>query len=197
MKTYIILYAEDVPHYAQGEVEARGPKDAIAKARKLDTESLTAYEPDWSGAVCRRIVSIEDPKGRSSPRRSRSMTSSCTMPTPECVSNSTPPRPCSKPYALRRWPNSIPKPGAGKATSTTPLNCAKTLSPRHGGNNDRISPSNMAHGLPEMRLRRQHRYQRQCLGAALPEWNARSDAVCGSCGHHGDVAGFTRPGGQP
>jgi hypothetical protein len=63
MKTYIILYAEDVPHYAHGEVEARGPKDAIARARKLDTETFTAYEPDWSGAVCRRIVSIEDPNG--------------------------------------------------------------------------------------------------------------------------------------
>jgi hypothetical protein len=64
MKTYTVLYAEDVPHYAQGEVEARGPKDAIARARKLDTDTFTAYEPDWSGAVCRRIVSIEDPKGK-------------------------------------------------------------------------------------------------------------------------------------
>jgi hypothetical protein len=63
MKTYTVTYAEDVPHYALGEVEARGPKDAIAKARKLDTETFTAYDPDWSGAVCRRIVSIEDPDG--------------------------------------------------------------------------------------------------------------------------------------
>ena len=42
MKTYTVLYAEDVPHYALGEVEARGPKDAIAKARKLNTETFTA-----------------------------------------------------------------------------------------------------------------------------------------------------------
>jgi hypothetical protein len=63
MKTYTVLYAEDVPQYAQGEVEARGPKDAIAKARKLDTDTFTAFEPDWSGAVSRRIVSIEDPDG--------------------------------------------------------------------------------------------------------------------------------------
>ena len=63
MKTYTVIYAEDVPHYAHGEVEARGPKSAIAKARKLDTDTLTAYDPDWSGAVCRRIVSIEDPDG--------------------------------------------------------------------------------------------------------------------------------------
>ncbi len=64
MKTYTVIYAEDVPHYAQGEVEARNPKDAIARARKLNTETFTAYEPDWTGAVCRRIVSIEDPDGR-------------------------------------------------------------------------------------------------------------------------------------
>jgi len=32
MKTYTVIYAEDVPHYALGEVEARGSKDAIAKA---------------------------------------------------------------------------------------------------------------------------------------------------------------------
>jgi hypothetical protein len=64
MKTYTVIYAEDVPHYALGEIEARGTKDAIAKARKTDTELFTAYDPDWSGAVCSRIVSIEDPAGR-------------------------------------------------------------------------------------------------------------------------------------
>jgi hypothetical protein len=63
MKTYTVIYAEDVPHYALGEVEARGQKDAVAKARKLDTDTFTAYDPDWSGAVSRRIVSIEDPDG--------------------------------------------------------------------------------------------------------------------------------------
>src|ERR1035437_10129019 len=39
MKTYTVIYAEDIPHYAQGEIEARGPKDAIAKARKIDTDT--------------------------------------------------------------------------------------------------------------------------------------------------------------
>jgi hypothetical protein len=63
MKTYTVIYAEDVPHYAHGEVEARGLKDAIAKARKLNTETFTAYDPDWSSAVSRRIVSIEGPGG--------------------------------------------------------------------------------------------------------------------------------------
>ncbi len=63
MKTYTVIYAEDVPHYALGEIEARSPKDALAKARKLDTDTFTAYDPDWSGAVCRRIVSIQDHEG--------------------------------------------------------------------------------------------------------------------------------------
>jgi len=61
MKTYTVIYAEDVPHYAQAEIEARGPKDAIAKARKID--NFTAYDPDWDNAVSRRIVSIEGPDG--------------------------------------------------------------------------------------------------------------------------------------
>ena len=56
MKTYQILYAEDVPHYAIGEIKARGPKDALAKARKVDTDTFTALDPDWSNPVCRRIV---------------------------------------------------------------------------------------------------------------------------------------------
>jgi hypothetical protein len=61
MKTYTVLYAEDVPHYSFGEIEARSDKSAIAKARKLDTETFQAYEPDWNNPVCRRIVSIEGP----------------------------------------------------------------------------------------------------------------------------------------
>ena len=60
MKTYTVIYAEDVPHYAQGEVRARGPKDVIPKAKKLDTDSFTAFDADWSNSVCRRIVEITD-----------------------------------------------------------------------------------------------------------------------------------------
>ena len=60
MKTYQILYAEDVPHYAIGEIKARGPKDALAKARKVDTDTFTALDPDWSNPVCRRIVHITE-----------------------------------------------------------------------------------------------------------------------------------------
>ena len=63
MKTYTVIYAEDVPHYAMGEIEARGSKAAIAKARKLDANTFGAYEADWDNPVCRRIVSIEDEAG--------------------------------------------------------------------------------------------------------------------------------------
>jgi hypothetical protein len=63
VKTYTVIYAEDVPHYAMGEIEARGPKAAIAKARKLDTDTFGACDADWNNAVCRRIVSIQDEAG--------------------------------------------------------------------------------------------------------------------------------------
>jgi hypothetical protein len=61
MKTYTVIYAEDIPHYAMGEIEARSPKAAIAKARKMDTDTFGAYDADWNNVVCRRIVSVEDP----------------------------------------------------------------------------------------------------------------------------------------
>jgi hypothetical protein len=64
MKTYTVLYAEDVPHYSYGEIEARNDKDALTKARKIDTETFGAYEPDWDHPVCRRIVSIEAADGK-------------------------------------------------------------------------------------------------------------------------------------
>ncbi len=60
MKTYKVLYAEDVPHYAFGEVEARNDKAALRKARKMDTSEFTSYDPDWDHSVCKRIVLIED-----------------------------------------------------------------------------------------------------------------------------------------
>jgi hypothetical protein len=63
MKTYSVLYAEDVPHYATGEIEARTDKAAIRKARKMKTEAFCSYDPDWDASVCKRIVFIEAPDG--------------------------------------------------------------------------------------------------------------------------------------
>ena|ERR1017187_5638874 len=109
MKTFTVIYAEDVPHYALGEIEARRPKEAVGKARKLDTDTFTAYDPDWSGAVSRRIVSIENPDGRTVAHDIRSTITSSTMPIPTSALSSTPPRQGSRPCARRRWRNSILK----------------------------------------------------------------------------------------
>jgi|GEM_PF-5676903 len=62
-KTYEIFYAEDVPHYATGEIEAGHDGEAIARAL-AHPWSNEASEPDWDSAVNRRIVSIEDPDGK-------------------------------------------------------------------------------------------------------------------------------------
>ncbi len=60
MQPYSVLYAEDVPLYALGEIAARNDASAIRKAKKMDTDQFQAYEPDWDGSVCKRIVWIED-----------------------------------------------------------------------------------------------------------------------------------------
>lgn len=62
MKTYTVLYAEDVPHYGTAEITAANPEEAIAAAKRLDV-SEQCTDPDWSNSACRRIVHIEDPDG--------------------------------------------------------------------------------------------------------------------------------------
>lgn len=63
IKTYNVLYAEDVPHYASAEIEARSDKAALRKARKLTADGFCGLDPDWDASVCRRIVFIEAPEG--------------------------------------------------------------------------------------------------------------------------------------
>ena len=60
MKTYSVLYAEDVPHYGTAEIEAETDAEAIAKAKAGPFET---DDPDWNNTVCRRIVHIEAPDG--------------------------------------------------------------------------------------------------------------------------------------
>ena len=60
MKTYSVLYAEDVPHYGTAEIEAENDAEAIAKAKAGPFET---DDPDWNNTVCRRIVHIEGPAG--------------------------------------------------------------------------------------------------------------------------------------
>jgi hypothetical protein len=60
MKTYTVLYAEDVPHYGATEIEAENDAEAIAMAKAADFDT---DDPDWNNTVCKRIVHIEGPEG--------------------------------------------------------------------------------------------------------------------------------------
>ncbi len=65
MKTYTVLYAEDVPHYGSMEIEAENDAEAIAKAQAISEEDLgnTTIDPDHDNSVSKRIVHIEDANG--------------------------------------------------------------------------------------------------------------------------------------
>ena len=64
MKTYSVLYAEDVPHYCAAEVEAENDDGALEKAKDHpNTGHLNFDDPDWNNPVCFRIVHIEDENG--------------------------------------------------------------------------------------------------------------------------------------
>jgi hypothetical protein len=65
MKTYTVLYAEDVPHYGTREFEAADDALAIECARAITADAMSKYtnDPDYSHTLCRRIVHIEGPDG--------------------------------------------------------------------------------------------------------------------------------------
>jgi hypothetical protein len=65
MKTYIVLYAEDVPHYGTAVIEAENDAGAIAKASAITDEDLgnITNDPDHCSTVCKRIVHIQDADG--------------------------------------------------------------------------------------------------------------------------------------
>jgi hypothetical protein len=60
MKTYSVLYAHDVPHYATVEIQAATNEEAISAATSRDTAELAFEDPDWNNPVIRRIVHILD-----------------------------------------------------------------------------------------------------------------------------------------
>jgi hypothetical protein len=62
MKTYTVLYAEEVPHYATVEIEADNDQDATERAKAHDFGDAP-LEADRNNAVSRRIVHIEDVAG--------------------------------------------------------------------------------------------------------------------------------------
>ena len=62
MKTYSVLFAEDVPHYGAVEIKARNAAAALKAAKAYDLSQVT-NDPDWSNSACTRIVHIQDPDG--------------------------------------------------------------------------------------------------------------------------------------
>jgi hypothetical protein len=61
MKTYTILFAEDVPHYGTVQIEARNKTSAIKAAEAYDYSDV-ATDPTWENSICKRIVYIvEEP----------------------------------------------------------------------------------------------------------------------------------------
>ena len=65
MKTYTVLYAEDVPHYGTREFEVADDTLAIERAKGITPEALSNYtnDPEYNNSRCRRIVHIEGPEG--------------------------------------------------------------------------------------------------------------------------------------
>lgn len=63
MKTYTVLYAEDVPHYGVAGITANDDTAAIAAAKRQDVGTV-AVDPDYENSACKRIVHIEDDTGR-------------------------------------------------------------------------------------------------------------------------------------
>jgi hypothetical protein len=70
MKTYTVLFAQDVPHFGSVEIAATGDEDALAKTR-VHWERAQRGEEPWplteaqhDSAVLARIVEIIDETGR-------------------------------------------------------------------------------------------------------------------------------------
>lgn len=62
MKTYSVLFAQDVPHYGTAEIEAKDDAAALEAAKAYDLSDVTDH-PEWENSVCKRIVYIEDQEG--------------------------------------------------------------------------------------------------------------------------------------
>ena len=65
MKTYSVLYAADVPHYATFEVQADTAEAAILAAKaSINAGDVVLADPDWDNTILERIVHIEDEAGK-------------------------------------------------------------------------------------------------------------------------------------
>jgi hypothetical protein len=62
MKTYSVLFAENVPHYGVGQIEAEDDAAALEAAKAYDLFRVTT-DGQWGNSACKRIVHIEDSEG--------------------------------------------------------------------------------------------------------------------------------------
>ena len=62
MKTYTVLFAEDVPHYGTAEIQADSDDAALEAAKAYDISEVTS-DAEWENSACKRIVWIEDAEG--------------------------------------------------------------------------------------------------------------------------------------
>jgi hypothetical protein len=62
MKTYTVLFAEDVPHYGTAEIHAEDDNAALEAAKAYPLSEVT-NDAEWENSACRRIVWIEDSDG--------------------------------------------------------------------------------------------------------------------------------------
>jgi hypothetical protein len=62
MKTYSVLFAEDVPHYGVAEIKAKDDAAALELAKAYDLSQVT-NDGQWGNSACKRIVNIEDSEG--------------------------------------------------------------------------------------------------------------------------------------
>jgi hypothetical protein len=65
MKTYTVLYAEDVSHYGTREIDAANDDLALARAMDITPDAMSQYtnDPDHDRPRRRRIVHIAGPDG--------------------------------------------------------------------------------------------------------------------------------------
>jgi hypothetical protein len=62
MKTYTILFAEDVPHYGTTEIQAENDAAALDAAKTYPLSEVT-NDAEWENSACKRIVYIQDAEG--------------------------------------------------------------------------------------------------------------------------------------
>jgi hypothetical protein len=63
MKTYTVLFAEDVPHYGTAEIQAEDDTAALEIAEAYPLSEVT-NDAVWENSACKRIVDIQDAEGK-------------------------------------------------------------------------------------------------------------------------------------